>query len=69
MNHRDDSPRLLTREELADLRREMLESSQWMRGELRRLREAGCTVRAELMAEAIQSLDDTRTGRSSGSDG
>lgn len=63
MSHRVDSPRLLAPEELADLRREMLESSQWMRGELRRLREAGCAAHAALAADACQALDDVRAGR------
>lgn len=63
MNHRDDPPRLLTPEELADLRREMLASSRWMRGELKRLCEAGCTAHAALAGDAIQALDDVRAGR------
>lgn len=69
MNHRDDPPRLLTHEELADLRREMLASSQWMRGELKRLREAGCTAHAALAGDAVQALDDVRAGRVCEADG
>ena len=57
------APRPLSLAELADLRREMMESSAWMKAELKRQHEARDKAYAELVSEAVRGLDDVSAGR------
>lgn len=63
MTNSGEGPRLLTPEELADLRREMVQSSVWMKAELMRMREASDKAHVELVNDAVRGLNDVSADR------